>query len=118
MFPVSLSYTTCTEYIHEASLVLAEAFEKDYATLYQLGTLSHEQYMTYLPKHFELTLTAVVAGGGSIDEIDGWRSVGIFLPPGGKIEISRRALETNFLNAIGMVEPESCQVRTSGLFIY
>jgi hypothetical protein len=99
------------KYIYQASLVLAEAFEKDYAALYQLGPQSYEEYTAHLLKHFELALAAAVSNSGSIEEIDGWRSVGVFMPPGTRVEISIKALETN-LNPIGRVEPESCRVRT------
>ena len=62
--------------------------------------MTQEQRRDYLPTYFSQVLTAATLNNGSIEEIDGWKSCGILMPPGCKVDNPRTLFQAGFLSAL------------------
>lgn len=48
-------------------------------------SLPEEERLAYLPAYFEILLTAAAINHASIEEIGDWKSCGVMIPPGEKL---------------------------------
>ena len=74
--------------------------------------MTKEQRLSYLPKYFTVLLTAATLNHASIDEVNGWESCGILLPPGYKVDNPLTLLPAGFFSVLWTVGIGGCQARS------
>ncbi|KAH8646380.1 hypothetical protein BGZ60DRAFT_424488 [Tricladium varicosporioides] len=89
------------EYITRGAVLLSAAFLPDATITYLLSSLStKEAREAYHAQLFHVFLKAAVLNGGSIDEVDGWKSCGVLLPPGCDIGNPFKVVQAGFLGVM------------------
>jgi hypothetical protein len=99
--------------VDNASELLSKAFEEDPVITYMFYTMSKEKRLTYLPKYFDALLTAATINHAIIDEIGGWKSCGILVPPGHKVKNPFTLLPAGILPTLYNIGFKGCQVTTN-----
>ncbi|TVY78233.1 putative N-acetyltransferase [Lachnellula suecica] len=70
------------EYVPGAATVFSNAFKTDPTINYLLSSLPAAERELYRPKFFQVLASAAILNGGTIEEIDDFKSCGIMMPPG------------------------------------
>lgn len=98
-----------TERVQNATEVLSKAFETDPTITFLLNSMSHEQRLKYLPKYFSALVSAAALNHASIEEVDDWKSCGVLVPPGYKIDNPFTLLPAGFLSVLWTIGIGGCQ---------
>lgn len=77
---------------------------------YLLSSLTAEKRDAYRPKFFHAILAAAGMNGASFDEADGWKSCGVLMPPGSRIDQLSTAILAGFVSVLWSIGLGGCQV--------
>lgn len=98
-----------TERVQNATEVLSKAFEVDPTITYLLNSMSKEQRLACLPQCFSALLTAAALNHASLDEAGDWKSCGVLVPPGCKIDNPLTLLPAGLLSVLWTIGLGGCQ---------
>ena len=97
----------------EAAELLSKAFYEDPVVTYMLSSMGRDARVDYLPKYFDSLLTAAAMNHATFSEVGGWKSCGVLMPPGHRVDNIWTMLPAGFLPMLWKVGIGGCQVRGS-----
>ena len=112
LLPCSLPVITTkksAERVPEATDLLSQAFKADPTITYLLSSLTAEQRELYRPTFFRAILSAAAMNDASFDEINGWKSCGVIVPPGCQVDSLGTLLPAGFLSVVWSIGFGGCQ---------
>ena len=72
--------------------------------------MSHKARLAYLPKYFDGLLTAAAMNNAIFDETEGWKSCGVLMPPGCRVDNPLTMLPAGFIPMLWNIGVGGCQV--------
>lgn len=78
-----------------------------------LSSMDREDRLAYLPKYFSSLLTAAAMNGGMFDEANNWKTGGVLMPPGHRVDNPWTILPAGFIPMLWTIGISGCKVEYS-----
>jgi hypothetical protein len=85
---------------------------------YLLHTLPLAKRASYLPNYFAALLKAAALNGGTFEEVGDWKSCGVLIPPGSRVDNFWTLLPAGFLGVAWTLGVGGCKVCVYSFLLY
>ena len=73
--------------------------------------MTPEARLAYLPKYFDVLLTAAAMNNAIFDEADDWKACGVLMPPGCRVDNTWTLIPAGFFPMLWNIGVGNCKVR-------
>lgn len=75
-----------------------------------LSSMGDSDRQAYLPKYFHALLSAAALNQATFDEAEDWKSCGVLMPPGFRVDNPLTIIQAGFFQMMWNIGIQGCQV--------